>query len=47
MTDTDHLIWSNYCLDYDDWKDDMEAEYQKTRRKDIFNLAENFGEVTE
>src|SRR5574344_1350370 len=27
MTDTDHLIWSNYSLDYDDWKDDLEAEY--------------------
>lgn len=27
MTNTDHLIWSNYDLDYDDWKDDLEAEY--------------------
>ena len=27
MTDTDHLIWSNYSLDYGDWKDDLEAEY--------------------
>ena len=22
-----HIIWSNYDLDYDDWKDDLEADY--------------------
>ena len=27
MTDGDHLIWSNYDLDYEDWRDDLEAEY--------------------
>ena len=27
MTDGDHLIWSNYCLDYEDWRADLEAEY--------------------
>ncbi|SMC62471.1 hypothetical protein [Papillibacter cinnamivorans] len=27
MTGTDHLIWSNYHLDYEDWKEDLEAEY--------------------
>lgn len=27
MSDEKHLIWSNYDLDYDDWKDDLEAEY--------------------
>ena len=27
MKDGDHLIWSNYALDYEDWRDDMEAEY--------------------
>ena len=27
MTDGDHLIWSNYALDYEDWRDDLEAEY--------------------
>ena len=27
MEKTDHLIWSNYNLDYDDWKDDLEAEH--------------------
>lgn len=27
MSEAKHLIWSNYDLDYDDWKDDLEAEY--------------------
>ena len=27
MTDGDHLIWSNYDLDYEDWRDDLESEY--------------------
>lgn len=26
MTDR-NIIWSNYDLDYDDWRDDLEAEY--------------------
>ncbi len=27
MEKTDHLIWSNYDIDYEDWRDDLEAEY--------------------
>ena len=27
MTDGDHLIWTNHDLDYEDWRDDLEAEY--------------------
>ena len=27
MSDDRHIIWSNYDLDYDDWKDDLESEY--------------------
>lgn len=27
MNDGDHLIWSNYHLDYDDWAEDLEAEF--------------------
>ena len=27
MTDGDHLIWSNYYLDYEDWREDLEEEY--------------------
>lgn len=27
MTEQRHLIWSNYDLDYEDWRADLEAEY--------------------
>lgn len=27
MSDKEHIIWSNYELDYEDWRDDMESEY--------------------
>lgn len=27
MTEEKHLIWSNYDLDYEDWRADLEAEY--------------------
>ena len=27
MTEPKYLIWSNYSLDYEDWREDMEAEY--------------------
>ena len=27
MSEDRHVIWSNYDLDYEDWRDDLEAEY--------------------
>ena len=27
MKEGRHIIWSNYDLDYEDWRDDLEAEY--------------------
>lgn len=27
MSEDKHLIWSNYDLDYEDWKDDLEEQY--------------------
>ena len=27
MSDDRHVIWSNFALDYEDWRDDLEAEY--------------------
>ena len=27
MTQEKHIIWSNYDLNYEDWRDDLEAEY--------------------
>ncbi len=36
MTDTEHLIWSNYHLDYEDWKEDLEAEYPDLSDEDRY-----------
>ena len=38
MTDQKHLIWSNYDLDYADWKDDLEAEYPDLSEDDRMAL---------
>ena len=27
MKEERHVIWSNYGLDYEEWRDDLEAEY--------------------
>ena len=27
MTEQRHLIWSNYDLDYEDWRDDLEEDH--------------------
>ena len=27
MKQEKHIIWSNYDLDYEDWREDLEAEY--------------------
>ena len=27
MKEAKHIIWSNYGLDYEDWREDLEAEY--------------------
>ena len=27
MKEAKHVIWSNYGLDYEDWREDLEAEY--------------------
>ena len=38
MEKTDHLIWSNYDLDYDDWKDDLEAEHPDLSERERIEL---------
>ena len=38
MDKTDHLIWSNYNLDYDDWKDDLEENYPDLTEQDRMTL---------
>ena len=27
MTEQKHLIWSNFDLDYEDWRTDLEEQY--------------------
>lgn len=38
MTDGDHLIWSNYDLDYADWKDDLESEHPELSENELIEL---------
>ena len=38
MTEQKYLIWSNYALDYEDWKDDLEAEYPDLSENDRMAL---------
>lgn len=38
MTDEKHIIWSNYHLDYADWKEDLEAEYPDLSEEERISL---------
>ena len=38
MQKTDHLIWSNYEISYDDWKDDLEAEHPDLTEEERISL---------
>lgn len=38
MRDERHIIWSNYDLDYDDWKDDLESEYPDLSENERMSL---------
>ena len=29
MSEDKHIIWSNYDLDYEDWRGDLETEYHR------------------
>lgn len=45
MTDDKHIIWSNYDLDYADWKEDLEAEYPDLSEEErIFLMYEINGD---
>ena len=37
MEKTDHLIWSNRELDYEDWKNELEAEYPDLTENERIN----------
>ena len=38
MTEQRHLIWSNFDLDYEDWRDDLEAEYPELSEQERMDL---------
>ena len=38
MVDGDHLIWSNYHLDLDDWRDDLLAEHPDASEAELYQL---------
>ncbi len=38
MKDGDHLIWSNYHLDIDDWRDDLLEEHPDASESELWQL---------
>ena len=38
MKEERHVIWSNYGLDYEDWRDDLEAEYPDLSENERISL---------
>ena len=38
MNGDKHIIWSNYDLDYEDWRDDLEAEYPDMSEEERISL---------
>ena len=38
MSDDRHIIWSNVALDYEDWRDDLEAEYPDLTEEERISL---------
>ena len=38
MNQGDHLIWSDYFLDYDDWRADLEAQYPDLNEEERMQL---------
>ncbi len=38
MNNDRHIIWSNYDLDYEDWRDDLEAEYPELSEDERISL---------
>lgn len=40
MTDGDHLIWSNYDLDLDDWRDDLLVDNPDASETELYQLMQ-------
>ena len=37
MSAENHVIWSNYDLDLDDWRDDLQAEYPEKSEDELYS----------
>ena len=38
MSAENHVIWSNYNLDLDDWRDDLLEEYPNSNEDELYAL---------
>ena len=38
MSEEKHIIWSNYNLDLDDWRDDLRAEYPDKTENELYEI---------
>lgn len=38
MSEDKHIIWSNYDLDYEDWRGDLETEYPELSEDERISL---------
>lgn len=41
MSEDKHIIWSNYDLDYEDWRGDLETEYPELSEDERISLIKN------
>ena len=44
MTEDKHLIWSNYDLDYEDWREELEADYPELSEDERIALMHEINE---
>lgn len=44
MKEGKHIIWSNYFLDYDDWKTDLEEQYPDLSENERLSLMYEINE---
>ena len=42
MTEQRHLIWSNYDLDYEDWRDDLEEDHPELTEDERMALTVSY-----
>ena len=46
MSEDKHIIWSNYALDYEDWRGDLEAEYPELSEDERISLMYEIGTMS-